>query len=67
MRKNYSIKLVWLHRRCHAGRRSGQGRGLVHVDGSKRPLGWARDNAELSGLKADKPVRWILEDAAELC
>jgi 23S rRNA (cytosine1962-C5)-methyltransferase len=25
-------------------------------------MAWARDNAELSGLK-DKPVRWIVEDA----
>ena len=38
------------------------GAEVCHVDGSKTALGWARDNAELSGL-ADKPVRWILDDA----
>jgi len=38
------------------------GAEVVHVDGSKVAIGWARDNAELSGLK-DKPVRWILDDA----
>ena len=32
------------------------------MDGSKTAIGWARDNAELSGL-SDKPVRWILDDA----
>ncbi len=38
------------------------GAKVVHVDGSKVALTWARENAELSGLK-DKPVRWILDDA----
>lgn len=38
------------------------GAKVVHVDGSKSAITWARENAELSGLK-DKPVRWILEDA----
>ncbi len=38
------------------------GAKVVHVDGSKVALSWARDNAELSGLK-DKPIRWILDDA----
>lgn len=38
------------------------GAEVVHIDGSKSAIGWARDNAELSGL-ADKPVRWILDDA----
>ncbi|MDD5165158.1 MAG: class I SAM-dependent methyltransferase [Candidatus Pacebacteria bacterium] len=37
------------------------GAKVVHVDGSKVAIGWARDNAELSGLK-DKPIRWILDD-----
>jgi len=37
------------------------GAKVVHVDGSKVAVGWARENAELSGLK-DKPVRWILDD-----
>lgn len=35
---------------------------VVHVDGSKSAITWARENAELSGLK-EKPIRWILEDA----
>jgi 23S rRNA (cytosine1962-C5)-methyltransferase len=38
------------------------GAHVVHVDGSKAAVNWARENSELSGLK-DKPVRWILEDA----
>lgn len=38
------------------------GAKVVHVDGSKSAVTWARENAELSGL-ADKPIRWILEDA----
>ncbi len=38
------------------------GAEVVHVDGSKVAIGWARDNADLSGL-ADKPIRWILDDA----
>jgi len=40
------------------------GAEVCHVDGSKVAIGWARDNAELSGL-ADKPVRWILDDAVK--
>lgn len=40
------------------------GASVVHVDSSKTAMTWARDNAELSGLK-DKPVRWILDDARE--
>ncbi len=38
------------------------GAKVVHVDGSKSAITWARENAELSGI-ADKPIRWILEDA----
>lgn len=37
------------------------GAEVVHVDGSKVAVSWARENAELSGL-ADKPIRWIIED-----
>jgi 23S rRNA (cytosine1962-C5)-methyltransferase len=37
------------------------GAKVVHVDGSKAAVTWARENAEISGL-ADKPVRWILDD-----
>lgn len=38
------------------------GAKVVHVDGSKSAITWAKENAELSGL-SDKPIRWILEDA----
>lgn len=38
------------------------GAKVVHIDSSKAAVTWARDNAELSGL-ADKPIRWIIEDA----
>ena len=38
------------------------GAAVTHVDASKRAVGWARDNAELSGLAA-RPIRWIVEDA----
>jgi 23S rRNA (cytosine1962-C5)-methyltransferase len=38
------------------------GASVTHVDASKRAVGWARDNAELSKL-ADRPLRWLTEDA----
>jgi 23S rRNA (cytosine1962-C5)-methyltransferase len=38
------------------------GAKMVHVDGSKSAITWARENAEASGL-ANKPIRWILDDA----
>lgn len=38
------------------------GAKVVHIDGSKSAIAWARENAEISGL-AEKPIRWILEDA----
>ena len=38
------------------------GANVVHVDGSKVAVTWARENAELSGLSA-KPIRWIVDDA----
>ncbi len=38
------------------------GAKVVHVDSSKSAITWARENAKLSGL-ADKPIRWIFEDA----
>ncbi len=40
------------------------GASVTHIDGSKVAIKWGKDNAELSGL-ADKPIRWILEDARE--
>ncbi|TAJ70440.1 MAG: class I SAM-dependent rRNA methyltransferase [Phenylobacterium sp.] len=38
------------------------GAAVTHVDASKKAVAWARENATLSGL-ADRPVRWIVEDA----
>ena len=38
------------------------GAAVTHVDASKRALGWARENAALSGL-GTAPVRWLCEDA----
>lgn len=38
------------------------GAEVCHVDGSKMAIAWARKNQELSGL-AEKPIRWILDDA----
>jgi 23S rRNA (cytosine1962-C5)-methyltransferase len=38
------------------------GAAVVHVDSSKPTVGWARRNAERSGLD-DRPVRWIVDDA----
>src|SRR5262249_53019298 len=34
----------------------------AHVGAAEEAVGWARENAELSGL-SDRPVRWICEDA----
>jgi len=38
------------------------GAALAHVDSSRPAVVWARHNAERSAL-ADRPVRWIIEDA----
>lgn len=38
------------------------GAEVVHVDASRKALGAARANAELAEL-ADRPIRWILDDA----
>jgi 23S rRNA (cytosine1962-C5)-methyltransferase len=38
------------------------GAAVTHVDASKKAVGWARENAELSDL-AERPIRWIVEDA----
>lgn len=37
---------------------------MVHVDASKKSVDAARANAALSGM-ADRPVRWIVDDAAK--
>jgi 23S rRNA (cytosine1962-C5)-methyltransferase len=39
-----------------------EGAAVTHVDASRPTIAWARRNAELSGL-ADRPIRWILDDA----
>ncbi len=39
------------------------GASVTHVDASRPTVAWARRNAELSKL-ADRPVRWIVDDAA---
>jgi len=36
---------------------------VAHVDASRPSVAWARQNAELSGL-ADRPIRWLVDDAA---
>ena len=43
---------------------SAAGAEMVHVDASKKSVAAARDNAALSGM-ADKPVRWIVDDASK--
>jgi 23S rRNA (cytosine1962-C5)-methyltransferase len=43
---------------------SDAGAKVVHVDASKKSVEAARRNAELSGMQ-DKPVRWIVDDAAK--
>ncbi len=42
---------------------AGTGAAVVHVDASRPSVAWARRNADRSGL-ADRPVRWIVDDAA---
>ena len=37
-------------------------RAVTHVDASRPTVTWARHNAERSGL-ADRPIRWIVDDA----
>ena len=39
------------------------GARVAHVDASRPAVAWARRNAELAGL-ADRPIRWLVEDAA---
>jgi 23S rRNA (cytosine1962-C5)-methyltransferase len=38
------------------------GAKVTHVDASQKAIYWARENQVLSGL-ADKPIRWIVDDA----
>ena len=41
---------------------AGVGAEVVHVDAARTTLSWARRNAAHSGL-AERPIRWIVEDA----
>ena len=38
------------------------GAAVTHLDAARPTVGWARGNAERSGL-ADRPIRWIVDDA----
>lgn len=38
------------------------GAEVTHIDGSRKAIGWARENQQVSGLN-DLPIRWICEDA----
>lgn len=40
------------------------GAQVTHVDASKKAIGWARDNQELSRL-TEAPIRWICDDAVK--
>jgi 23S rRNA (cytosine1962-C5)-methyltransferase len=42
------------------------GAEVVHIDSARNIVDRARRNAELSGL-ADRPIRWIAEDAMKFC
>jgi 23S rRNA (cytosine1962-C5)-methyltransferase len=42
------------------------GAEVVHVDAARSVVERARENASLSGL-ADRPIRWIVEDALKFC
>lgn len=37
------------------------GASVCHVDAAKGMVGWAKENAQASGL-GDKPIRWIVDD-----
>jgi 23S rRNA (cytosine1962-C5)-methyltransferase len=38
------------------------GAAVTHLDAARPTVAWARRNAQLSGL-ADRPIRWIVDDA----
>jgi 23S rRNA (cytosine1962-C5)-methyltransferase len=42
------------------------GAEVVHIDAARSVVDRARQNAEASGL-ADRPIRWIIEDALKFC
>jgi 23S rRNA (cytosine1962-C5)-methyltransferase len=41
-----------------------KGASMVHVDASKKSVEAGKENAQLSGL-ADRPIRWMVDDAAK--
>ena len=43
---------------------AGAGAKVTHVDASKKSIGAAAENQKLSGM-ADKPIRWIVDDASK--
>ena len=43
---------------------AGAGAQMVHVDASKKSVDAARENSRLSGME-ERPVRWIVDDAAK--
>ena len=40
------------------------GAAVTHVDASKGMVGWAKENAVVSGL-ADRPIRWLVDDCGK--
>lgn len=40
------------------------GASVTHVDASKGMVGWAKENAAVSGLE-DAPIRWLVDDCAK--
>ncbi len=40
------------------------GAAVTHVDASKGMVGWAKENAQASGL-ADAPIRWLVDDCVK--
>ena len=37
---------------------------MTHVDASKGMVNWAKENAQLSGLR-EKPIRWLVDDCVK--
>ena len=40
------------------------GAHVTHVDASKGMVNWAKENAQLSGLR-EKPIRWLVDDCVK--
>lgn len=40
------------------------GASVTHVDASKGMVNWAKENAQLSGLR-EKPIRWLIDDCVK--